>query len=357
VGAGGTVTEVDGDHVYAFGHPFLNLGSTALPMTTSYVHTVLPSLMSSVKVSSVGAVVGTVRQDRSTAISGTLGPAPATVPVRIALESGRGPSRQFAFEVANEQTFTPLLVYASILSVLQSYEQDFGGATYSVTGEARVRGFGTVSLDNIFAGDAASANAAASIALPITQLLRNEVADVEIETVALTIRASEHQRTATLERAWIDATEIRPGQTVQLKVVTRGYRGDETLRTLPITIPDHARGTLSLLVADSSRLAQWDQREARQPLATESILQLIRQLNDTRKNSRLYVRLIASEPGAVVNGETLPSLPPSVLAVLEGDKTGGRFAALRTATIGEWELSTDAAVAGSRLLTITVQPR
>jgi hypothetical protein len=50
----------------------------------------------------------------------------------------------------------------------------------------------------------------------------------------------------------------------------------------------------------------------------------------------------------------LSALPPSVLGVLEGDRNGGNFNPLHNATIGQWELPTEHAVAGSRTLTITI---
>jgi len=148
---------------------------------------------------------------------------------------------------------------------------------------------------------------------------------------------------------------VRPGRTVDLKVVTRGYRGEETVRTVPVAIPANARGTLSLLVSDGARLAQWEQREWRQAVDAQSVDQLIRVVNSSRKNNRIYVRLIRPAPGAVVDGETLPALPPSVLAVLETDRSGGRFAPLRNAIVGAWEFPTDHAVVGSRLLTLDVE--
>ena len=80
LGATGTVTHVDGDRVYAFGHPLYNLGPTQFPMTRADVQVVLPSLMSSSKLASFGEVVGTVQQDRATAIAGRLGPAPSLIP-------------------------------------------------------------------------------------------------------------------------------------------------------------------------------------------------------------------------------------------------------------------------------------
>ena len=60
VGATGTVTEVDGNRVYAFGHPFYQLGPTQFPMTRAHVLTVLPSLAASQKIASTGEVVGIV---------------------------------------------------------------------------------------------------------------------------------------------------------------------------------------------------------------------------------------------------------------------------------------------------------
>ena len=64
LGGTGTVTHIDGDQVYAFGHPMYNLGPTAFPMTRAYVYTVLPSLFSSTKLSTTGEVIGTLLQDR-----------------------------------------------------------------------------------------------------------------------------------------------------------------------------------------------------------------------------------------------------------------------------------------------------
>jgi hypothetical protein len=354
LGATGTVTMVDGDRVYAFGHPFFNLGPVEFPMARSYVHTVLPSLLSSVKIASVGEFIGTIRQDRATAIAGTLGPAPATVPLRLTLESDRGQKHGFSLRVVNDQLFTPLLAYASILSVLQSYEREFGAATFAISGEARVKGHGSVALEDVFTGDAPSISAATYVVTPLNLLLRNDLAPVEIEGVDVTIRSAEQPRRATLERVWLDAVRLSPGRQVDLKVLTRSYRGEETLRTIPMTIPANARGTLSLLVSDGARLSQWEQREWRQALDPQSIAQMIRVFNNTRKNNRLYVRLISPAAGAVVDGETLPALPPSILAVYEADRSGGRFTPLRNAIVGEWEFPTDYAVVGSRLLTLTV---
>ena len=107
------------------------------------------------------------------------------------------------------------------------------------------------------------------------------------------------------------------------------------------------------MVSDGQRLTQTEQREARLP-QPRSVPQLVRALNKARRNNTLYVKLLGSDAGAVVNGELLSSLPPSVLAVLESDRSGGNFNPLNSATLGEWELPTEHVISGVRTLTIQV---
>ena len=261
LGATGTVTHVDGNRVYAFGHPFFNLGPTEFPMTKAYVHALLPSLFTSSKLASIGEIVGTIQQDRATAIAGTLGRSPELVPVKLTLAPERGQARTFNFEVAKDQMFTPLLTFASIVNTLQAYEREFGAATFSVRGQATIKGHGQVALEDIFHGDTASIGAAAYVAGPLNILLRNDLAPVQISGVDLTITSHEEPRTTTIERAWLDNENPRAGTTVPLHILTRTYRGEESMRTVPVAIPPNASGTLSVVVSDGTRLQQVEQRD------------------------------------------------------------------------------------------------
>src|SRR4051812_23513341 len=353
LGGTGTVTHIDGDRVYAFGHPMYNLGPTEFPMTRAYVYTVLPSLFSSMKLSTTGEVIGTVLQDRAAAIAGRLGAGPRMIPITVSLESSRAPKQTFHFAVVNDPLFGPLMTYASILNTLGSYERQFGAATFAVKGSVKVLKHEPIAFDNLFAGDQSAMGAASYIVGPMSALMGNDYEKVDIEGLDVTFATAEEPKTATLERVWLDDPRPRAGRTVPLKVMFRTYRGDEIVRTLPIDIPANASGSLSLLVSDGGRLGLNEQREARAPQPRD-VDQIIRTLNKGRRNNSLYVKLLGSDAGAVVNGELLSALPPSVLGVLEGDRNGGNFNPLHNATIGQWELPTEHAVAGSRTLTITI---
>jgi hypothetical protein len=360
LGATGTITHIDGDRVYGFGHPFFNLGPAEFPLTRAYVYKMLPSLMASFKISALGEVIGTMQQDRATAIAGTLGPGPALIPMSVTLESARGDAsatRTLNFKLVNDQVFTPLLSYVAMFNTLGSYERQFGPATFAVKSRTRVKGHSDLVVEDVFAGDNPVAGLAAAVGGPLTMLLNNDLAPIAIDGLEITIEASETPRSVTIERVWLDEIRPRAGRTVPLKVLTRSYRGEEKILTLPIDIPANVTGSLSVLVTDGRSLNAIEQRELRRSLQPQSVAQLIRVLNDTRRNNRIYVRLLSGTPGAVVNGETLPALPPSVLAVLEGDRSGGSFTPIRSAAVGEWEIPMNSAVTGSRLLAIEVETR
>jgi hypothetical protein len=360
MGATGTVTHIDGNRVYAFGHPFFNLGPSQLPLTRAYVHSMLPSLMSSFKITSMGEVIGTIQQDRATAISGTLGVKPVTIPMTITLRSTRDGvvvPRTFAFQVANDQTFTPLISYITLYNALAAYERQFGTATFALKGRAAVKGHADVAFEDVFAGEAPALATATSIAGPLSMVLGNDREPVVFDKLEFTIDATESPRTAVIERVWIDELRPRAGRTVPLKILTRGYRGEEKISTVALAIPAHATGSLSVMVSDGRQLNAVEQRELRRSFQPQSVEQMIRVLNTTRRNNRIYVRLLAGAPGAVVNGEAMAALPPSVLAVLEADRNGGSFSPIRSATLGEYEIPMDVAVSGSRTLTIDVESR
>ena len=353
LGATGTVTHVDGDRVYAFGHPLYNLGPTQFPMTRATVQVVLPSLMASSKLASFGDVIGTVQQDRATAIAGRLGPAPSLIPVTITLNSDRAPSKTFSFGVVRDFTFTPLLTYLSVANVLTSYERGAGPASYAIRGSASIKSQGELSFEDIFTGEQPAGGAAAYVAGPLTALLKNSAEPVDVEKIALTIDATEHQRSARIERVWLDTTRPRSGQRAVVNVAMRSARGEEIVRQVPIEIPANVSGPLQLIVADAARTAADDRRDTR-GADLQRVSQLMRTFNRARKNNRLYVRLTSSDSGAVVNGEPMAGLPPSVLAVMEADRNSGTVASLRSMTRGEWEIPLDFAVTGSRQLSLTL---
>jgi len=279
------------------------------------------------------------------------------IPIAITLQSDHSGRRTFRYTAVNDQLLTPLLTYIALFNTLGNYERQFGDATFTVKGKATFDHHPDLSYEDIFTGDNTIPSASTYIAGPITMLLGNDLETVTVKGVELNVTASEEARSATIERVWLDEVHPRAGHTVPVKVLTRSYRGKETISTVPIEIPANAAGQLTVMVTDGRQLNQIEQRELRRSVQPQSVAQMIKTLNQTRRNNRIYVRLLTGTPGAVVNGEAMTSLPPSVLSVLEGDRSGGSFTPIRSAALGEWELAMDSAISGTRALTIDLDTR
>jgi hypothetical protein len=355
--ASGTVTHVDGGRVYAFGHPFLNLGPTRFPMKTAHVYSVFPNLYQSWKIAAAGEAVGTIEQDRITAIAGRLGPAPRLIPVTVNLRTSRGQDRSFAFRIVDDELFSPVLTYLALGQVLQGNERAFGAASVRVEARVKASGGRIARVDDLFTAEEPGLQAAALVAAPVAHLMANDFEPLEIEAVEVDVSSRETRETASLERAWIDRTgRVLAGSTVPLRLRLRTYRGETRAETVPIAVPASLPpGHYTVLVADGAAVTALEQREMRQPFVPRDLDQLLKAINGLRKNNHLYVRLLRAADGAILAGEYLPSLPPSVLSVLTRSEEGRMVVPLRTATVWEVDLATDYAVSGTRVLSLTVE--
>jgi hypothetical protein len=326
-------------------------------MKKAYVYSVFPSLYSSFKISAARDPVGTLDQDRAAAVAGHLGPTPHMIPVQVKLATSRGQERRFSFRIVEDELFSPVLAYVSLLSVLQGNERAFGTSTVHVDARLTLPGGRQVRVDDLFAEGQPSVQASALVAAPLAYLLSNDFEPVRIEKLDVDVSSYETIQSAALQRAWIERTgPVRAGSTLPLRVQLRTYRGDIVSETIPVSIPPSSPpGNYSLLIADAQALTALEQREMRQPFIPKDLDQLIRAINGLRRNNHLYARLIRADEGAIVSGEYLQSLPPSVLSVLGGAEPGSGVVALRSAAVWEFDLPTDYSFSGSRLLSLTVE--
>jgi hypothetical protein len=354
MGATGTVTYVDGDRVYAFGHPFLGLGPTKMPMTRARVYAVLPSLQSSMKIADLGPAIGTVSQDRATAIGGTMGARPQELEVGIKLVSSTAPARSFSFHVTHDPALTPLFAYVSMLNVLASYHKQQGPLTVALDATASFGGDGRVTINDLFTGDQALVGVANAVLGPMTAMMTNTFKQALPDRLDITLTVSETEGGMTIERAWLDTTQPRYGATHTLHVMLRNFRGQTETRSMPITMPAAGPGQLTLLVSDAPTLANLEDKEL-DPNVAHSLPDLVSGLNRIRRNNKLYVRLLESTPGSVVAGRAQPSLPGSTRSVIDADKSSTPTPVNR-ASIGAWEQTLNVVVRGSRELPLTLQP-
>jgi SpoIVB peptidase S55 len=351
--ASGTVTFRDGDRIYAFGHPFLSLGSSDMPMTEASVVTVISNMNNSFKLAVPGQMVGSISQDRASGIFGRLGVAPKMIPVKINLHTSRDRTETYNYEIANDSFLTPLLLNITVFNTITSSERALGDSTIAIKGEIKIKGQDSVTLDRRFSAANAAVTAAASVAAPVGSLLTSGFDDVQIDGVTLDVSSTDTKYSAALDRISLDRTEVRRGEKIEIQAYVRTESGKQFVQRIPIQIPaDLPTGQLLVFVGDGAALQEGS---AAKVFVPRDLGQLVTSINKVKKSDRLYVKLYRVTPGAVIGTNELPNLPPSVVATLNSERTSGGYTPMTLSPIYEIELPpADFVISGQQMIGIDV---
>jgi len=352
--ATGTVTMRDGDKVYAFGHPFLSLGISDLPMSESSVVTVIPNVNNSFVIAVPNQLVGTMTQDRATGVFGKLGQSPKMIPVKINLETSRGQTETLNFEVAKDDFLTPILLNMTVYNALVANERGLGDSMVEVKGEIKIKNQPSVKLERRYSGASATQLAAATVSIPVNALLDSRFDNVEISEVNLNLTSSDGSRTAILERIALDKTEVKAGETFEVQAFVRTDTGRIFSQKISVAIPaDTPGGMVNVTVGDGGSI---NATAAARQFVPKDLSELIKTINEMKKPDRLYVQTNRVTNGAIVGAKEMPNLPPSMLATLNNDRTAGGFKPTLLTILTEQELApAEFIVSGQQVLTIEVK--
>jgi hypothetical protein len=345
--ATGTVTYVDGDALYAFGHPLYGLGDVDFPLTAARVEALLPSLEHSAKIAVPLREAGAFRQDRASAIFGRLGATPAMVPVRLQMTDGSAVRRTYAFDLVDDPLLSPLLLYVAMNGIFGTIERTLGSATIRLNEASviKVEGVDDVRLDNLFAGDGATSDASGLSAFLLYLVMNNAWSTPHVTGINLILDYDREPRTATVRRVTLDRYRVKAGGSVTARVVLSPYRGAERVLTREIEIPEETpAGTLTLQIGDAASMNRAEDVDG--PIAPRSLDQLVTLVNRLRRNDRVYVVASRSDNGVFLGGARLPNLPPSVTAILTRPRSFGNYTFVPERGVLEGEIPANGAVEG-----------
>jgi hypothetical protein len=319
--AAGTVTLRDGDKIYAFGHPFLNLGSSDLPMSESHVVTVIPNINNSFKLAVPDAMVGSMTQDLATGVFGKLGKAPAMIPVKLNISTSRGGTETVNFEVARDEFLTPLLLNMAIYNAVTANERGLGDTTVDIKGTVKLKGRQPLSIQRKFAGAQAQLMASGSIVAPVSVLLKSRFDDLNIEGITVDVASTDGTQTAILDRLSVDRTQVTAGETIEIQAFARTNAGKVFIQRIPVTIPkDTPAGAFKIIIGDGGQVQK---ESASQHFVPATLTDLVSAINGLKTSDRLYAVGTRTSTGAVMGSSEMPNLPPSMIATLNNDRTTG----------------------------------
>jgi hypothetical protein len=361
----GTTTYNDGKRVLGFGHPLFNLGPVSMPMSKGEILMVLSSQFQPNKFGNATEIVGALKQDRHSGIMGDLGAAAEMIPVSVKVRSYTDGNailkeKDLKFNVFVHQKWTPYLMMVTLFNSVSGMNDFAEEATYRLTGEIELDGQPNVSMSTMLAPGELPVPTSMLLAGywgdKFNRLFGNAVKLPRLKSVNATIDLLPERRIATLEQAWLPTTEVQAGTEIPVKVFLRPFRGERIEREVKVKIPaGMPKGEHRILLSDAETL---NRRQSVAGMANRFIdlPETVSLLNQERTNNRLYVSLVQSRPTFYEDDKTLPSLPASVLNVMQASRAASRpLVSSGDSTYEQTSVPFDFVVNGSQSLKITVK--
>lgn len=232
----GTVSNVDGANITAFGHPMLSLGEVALPMCAAEIVTILPSNMQSVKVANTGAVIGTITQDRLSAVSGRLGAGPAMTDVEVVVSSRQGASKTLQFSVARHEQLTPVLVATGVTQAILGSNDAGLSKGFLLRSDVMFPARPSVASRTLYSGPQGFQQGLNEFVQDLAQSLQNPYEKTFPKRVVFTVEALDENPAVTLELFQLSRSTARAGETVQATLAWRDFQGEARRQTVDIPV-------------------------------------------------------------------------------------------------------------------------
>jgi len=335
-----TVTYVRANSVYACGHQLFLAGPAEIPFAKASVLAIIPSLAASFKIDAPGALIGSIHQDRFGAIYGVLGDHSPTIPVHIQVNSTLNRKTDYGFDVVDHPLLSPLLVNLAVISTLSATERMVGPSTLQLNGKIRLSSGDSVDLEDVVSSEANAANAVgSSVAAPLSYLLSSDFPGLRVEGIDVSVASQNLNRAAHLEQVWSTKSEVQPGDHIEVTAVLRTFSGESLTQKIPVDIPPSVSDrTLSLVVGSGQTINILQNRFTTLGSPPRDLRQMIRVLNRTRRNNRLYALLMAPQRSFILQGDEYPSPPPSLLQTfLASPGVSSSVIFSGTSVIGDYE--------------------
>jgi len=338
--ADGTVTYVDGKRIYAFGHRFLETGTTELPFARSEVIAIIPSLNSSFKVSTPREWVGTIRSDRAMAISGEIGRPAQMIPLTVTVRSTSTRTHEYHLHVVSDRFLTPFVTQAALFSVIDATERTLGAGTLRLRGRIEFEdGLPPLIIHDMFVSDSGLPQQVSTDAvITLAFVLGGDFSGLHPKDMSFVLESMEGKRQLRIAQAWASGHDVHPNTDVQVSVLLEGTDGRQFTRTATYHIPIGApTGPLNFTVSDANTLnfpefAGLSQSSLRTPEG------LISTINQFRNSDQVYIRVWRQQPAFTIAGPMpggeLTDPPPSVALILADPSDSATSNAALTLTRG-----------------------
>ncbi len=300
IAAIGTCTYKKGNKIWAFGHPAFSLGETSLPMTTGYVYSVIPSMYHSYKIATSSEIIGTVKNDGSRGIYGTIGTIPQMTTLELSINKER-----FSYRIIKEKHLLPTLIDAMVLNSIFTCSGIGEELMVKTETEIAIKDYEPIKYTRCLAG---SPDAIIKyINQPIHILKTNPFKKVDIQKITMELSIYKELNIAQIIDVVTERKKVQPGDSITVYMVLQPYQKELIKKRVKIKIPEWAeKEKIELTVGRDI------QKQGENLKNVINMDGLVKYLEDFPKENELTITLSQKGRTTYISGDEFSSIPPSL---------------------------------------------
>ncbi len=357
----GTVTYVSNNDVYIFGHPMDLAGNTALPISKSYIYSVIPSMEISFKMGSSSKPIGAIVYDGKNGVYCQLQKTASMIPVDLKIINNQT-EYNYTFNAVDNRNYFPALTSGAISSSILNHTGNLDDKRINmnliINLEYQNKDYKVINKFN-YAFNPSYFNLyglLSDLNQYFSVFYQNNIGNIKIKDIHIDISIEKGIKYYTLEGFSVDKTIYKPGETVQCKLLLKEYLGNYTTKTIGISIPyDCKNGQYALIAGSEMSFYAELIKTFPKYFSINNMDDLIKIANFKEDSSLLTIGLILGRQGLIFNDLKMERFPEAYMNYFlqSSDKSNQLF----SPDLVMGNKSLDEAVFGSMKAVITVMEK
>ncbi len=305
----GTITYIDGNKIYGFGHPMFMFGKVDMPISSGYVYTFMPSSYISFRMSSPSKPIGTLKIDGKSGVYGEIGKLPKMVDIKLNI----GKTHKHYQSVRSKYLLPAITALVSYNLLLEKVKINEATISDSITIFAMGKTF--LKTSKINAGANVAPSLIGNIRDIVSYLMNNPFTSVVPDSIRIGFSTKRHPEILTIQDILIPDISYKEGDTIDMTVTLREFRGKKLKRHFLIPL-DNISGKLAMRVSSGNEDFLYENQRVPHFKKWESINDVRRYIKTEPKGDEIVIKIYSSEKGIYFKGKELNDIPLSVQSIL-----------------------------------------
>jgi hypothetical protein len=255
-------------------------------------------------------------------VAGKIGLETPMLPLVCHVQSDALPPQRFELEFCDHKLFTPLVFYTALFQFLSNTMERNEESTITLRTEVKFAQYPSLTFEDSFAGEKFNWVGPVVMEAPrqLSEIYSNAFEPIEMTGITIDATISTRIKASTIEEFSVLPSEAQSGEVLKVQVRLKPWREAPFYKTIELPIPEEVKsGEVEVIVADGAAVDRMMEAGFNRDRPLMNTTQFIHQLNERRRQDRLYVLMLKKSEGVYLQDQRLSSLPGSIRTLLRKD--------------------------------------